>query len=78
MEEKTFMSGLSIEQQLRMVAVDLVVLLELFVSMWFASRHPEQLTGMFFKSFLAMLAPTIVAGYYIVRGSRARKSETGA
>ncbi len=55
--------SLTTSPRLRLFAlcINILVLAELFVAMFFASQQPDSLTPVFFKTFFCMLAPTLVA-----------------
>ena len=55
--------SLTQDPRLRLFAllINFLVIMELFVAMFFASREPDQLTPVFFKLFFCMLTPTIIA-----------------
>jgi hypothetical protein len=58
--------------------VDILVLAELFVSIYVANRHPEEFTLVFFKYFFGMLIPTLLLARFLVRRYRSEEhpSET--
>lgn len=43
--------------------INVLVIGELFVSMYFANQTPERLTPVFFKIFFSLLLPTLVLAY---------------
>ena len=45
------------------VVVNLLVLAEVFVAMYFAAKDPDTLTPVFFKVFFSLLLPTVVAAW---------------
>lgn len=45
------------------LAINVLVLLELTLSMYLASLDPDRLTPIFFKTFFTMLVPTIVFAF---------------
>lgn len=44
--------------------INLVVVCEVFVAMYFAAQQPDRLTPVFFKIFFALLVPTLVGAYF--------------
>jgi hypothetical protein len=54
--------SLTADPRLRLFAlgINLLVLVELCVAMFFAAQEPDSLTPVFFKLFFGMLAPTII------------------
>lgn len=57
--------SLTSSPRLRMFAVliNVLVVSELFVAMYFAQQTPVRLTPVFFKIFFSLLVPTLVAAY---------------
>jgi hypothetical protein len=57
--------SLTDDPRLRLFAlfINLLVVIELFVAMFFAARDPDNLTPVFFKLFFAMLTPTLVVAF---------------
>jgi hypothetical protein len=55
--------SLTHDPRLRLFAlfINLLLIIELFVAMFFASQDPDRLTPVFFTLFFSMLAPTIIA-----------------
>ena len=56
------------------ITVNLLVLAEVFIAMYFAAQNPDEITPIFFKTLFSMLVPTLVLAYVakrlIVRGMR--------
>lgn len=42
------------------IAVNLLVLAEVFIAMYFAAKTPDEITPIFFKTLFSMLLPTLV------------------
>lgn len=57
--------SLSANPRLRIFAffINIIVVCEVFVAMYFASLDPDRLTPVFFKVFFALLVPTLVGAY---------------
>jgi uncharacterized integral membrane protein len=57
--------SLTDDPRLRLFAlfINLLVVIELFVAMFFATRDPDNLTPVFFKLFFGMLAPTLIVAF---------------
>jgi len=45
---------------IRVVTVNLLVLAELCVAMYFANEYPEEFTAVFMKVFFSLLVPTLI------------------
>lgn len=52
---------MNLRQKAVVAVADLCILAEVFVSMYFAARHPDEVTFLFLKYFLVMVVPTLVA-----------------
>ena len=52
---------MNLRQKAVVAVADVCILTEVFVSMYFAARHPDDLTVLFLKYFLGMLVPTLLA-----------------
>lgn len=57
--------SLTSSPRLRMFAIliNVLVLTELFVAMYFAQQTPARLTPVFFKIFFSLLVPTLVVAF---------------
>ncbi|SPD76419.1 conserved hypothetical protein [uncultured Desulfobacterium sp.] len=67
---------MSWNQKLVVIITDILLILELCISMYLASRTtPELLTPVFMKSFFLMCIPTLVIAWVSVRRLR-RQNET--
>lgn len=60
----------TLEQKLLVIVLDVLVLAELTLSMYIASKNPDSFTPTFFKAFFGMLVPTLVAGWLFNRSFR--------
>jgi len=58
--------SLSTNPRMRLFAffINIIVVCEVFVAMYFASQEPDRLTPVFFKIFFALLIPTLVGAYF--------------
>ena len=61
-------------QRLAVILMDVAVLAEVTVSIYMASRNPDDYTLVFMKAFFAMCIPTVIAGVYAIRRLRDRVS----
>jgi hypothetical protein len=57
-------------QWLLVIALDVLVLAELFASMYLAAANPDQFTVTFVKAFFSMLIPTLAIGLLAKRKLR--------
>ena len=49
------------------VAVNVLVLAEVFIAMYFAAKNPDEITPIFFKTLFSMLLPTLVLAFIAKR-----------
>ncbi len=49
------------------IAVNLLVLVEVFIAMYFAAQNPDEITPIFFKTLFSMLLPTLVLAFVAKR-----------
>lgn len=49
------------------VTVNMLVLVEVFVAMYFAAQNPDEITPIFFKTLFSMLLPTLVLAFIAKR-----------
>lgn len=65
-------------QKIAVIVVDVVVIIELCVSLYLASGNPEDYTATFFKAFFIMVIPTLVAYKLTVRRFKKKETKTEA
>ena len=49
------------------IAVNVLVLAEVFIAMYFAAKNPDEITPIFFKTLFGMLLPTLVLAFVAKR-----------
>ncbi len=54
-------------QLIAVILIDVLILTELFIAMYFAAQNPDELTPVFCKHFFSMFVPTLVIGLFSVR-----------
>jgi hypothetical protein len=64
------MPAMNLQQKMVIVILDVVLILELCVGMYFAQLDPANLTAAFCKSFFSMLIPTLVLARIMVKRFR--------
>lgn len=62
-------------QKLAVAAVDVIVVVELCLSIYWSSGNPETMTVTFLKSFFLMLVPTLILARVVVKLLRAGEPE---
>lgn len=76
--ERTPGPELNGRQRLAVILMDVAMLAEVTLSVYLASKQPDDFTPVFMKVFFSMLIPTIAAGIFAIRRFRDRTPETGA
>jgi len=66
---------MNFQQQIAVVAMDVALLVELCISMYFAQKNQENFTAVFFKCFLIMVIPTLILGRIVIKRLRSREPE---
>lgn len=66
---------LNSRQRLAVILMDVAVLAEVTLSMYLASRNPDDYTVVFMKAFFAMCIPTVIAGICAIRRLRDRVAD---
>ena len=49
------------------ITVNVLVLAEVFIAMYFAAQNPDEITPIFFKTLFSMLVPTLVLAFVAKR-----------
>lgn len=65
-----------IRQKLLAVAINLLVIIELFIAMYHASGNQEEFTPRFFTMFFSLLLPTLVLGWLTKRYLSLKRNKT--
>jgi len=69
--------SMNLGQKLTIVIMDLLLILELCISMYLANRQPDAFTLVFMRSFLMMCVPTLILTKILVGRLRSGDSEVG-
>jgi hypothetical protein len=67
---------MNVRQKIAVVVLDIAVLAELFVAMYFASRSGDSYTLIFFKYFFSMLIPTLLIAWIVVKRLKTQEPES--
>jgi hypothetical protein len=68
---------MNLHQKIVVVVTDILLILELCISMYLASKTtPELLSPVFMKSFFLMCIPTLVIAWFSVRRLRMQRETT--
>ena len=58
---------LNLRQKLVVITLDVLLLVELCIAMYFANLAPEAFTPTFVKTFFSLLLPTVLTGLFFLR-----------
>jgi|WetSurMetagenome_2_1015567.scaffolds.fasta_scaffold679934_1 hypothetical protein len=67
---------MNFRQKVAVAVLDVVVIVQLCVSMYLATREPDNLTPVFLKSFLTMVVPTLLLGKLVIGRLRSKEPES--
>ncbi len=59
--------GLNLGQKLVIITLDVLLLVELCIAMYFANLAPDAFTPTFVKTFFSLLLPTVLTGLFFLR-----------
>lgn len=59
--------GLNLRQKLVVITLDVLLLVELCIAMYFANLAPDAFTPTFVKTFFSLLLPTVLTGLFFLR-----------
>jgi hypothetical protein len=59
--------GLNLRQKLVVITLDVLLLVELCIVMYFANLAPEAFTPTFVKTFFSLFLPTVLTGLFFLR-----------
>ncbi len=66
---------MNVRQKIAIGIVDVLVIAELCVSMYLANQDPDNFNTVFFKSFVVMLVPTLIAARVAIKRLRTVEPE---
>jgi hypothetical protein len=58
---------LNCKQKMVVITLDVLLLVELCIAMYFANLAPDAFTPTFVKTFFSLLLPTVIAGLFFLR-----------
>jgi hypothetical protein len=67
---------MNFRQKVAVAILDVVVIVQLCVSMYLATREPDNLTPVFLKSFLTMVVPTLLLAKLVIGRLRSKEPES--
>jgi len=57
-------------QKVGVAILDVIILVELAVSIYFANRNPAEFASVFFLMFFSLLIPTLILARFVIKGLR--------
>jgi hypothetical protein len=70
--------GLNFKQKIVVITLDLLLLVELCIAMYFANLAPEAFTPTFVKTFFSLLLPTVLSALFLLRRFKAKVAGVAA
>ena len=64
---------MNFRQKVGVAVLDVAVLVELAVSIYFANRNPEEFASVFFLMFFSLLIPTLIVARFVIKGLRSKE-----
>jgi hypothetical protein len=66
---------MNFRQKVAVAVLDVVVLVELAVSIYFANRNPGEFATVFFIMFFSLLIPTLILARFVIKGMRSKEAD---
>lgn len=70
--------NMNFSKTIAVALVDVALIIELCVSIYFANKDPEMFTILFMKYFFCMLVPTLIFAKIAVKRLRLKEAEVNA
>jgi len=61
---------MNFRQKVGVAILDVIILVELAVSIYFANRNPGDFASVFFLMFFSLLVPTLILARFVIKGLR--------
>lgn len=61
---------MNFRQKVGVAILDVIILVELAVSIYFANRNPGDFASVFFLMFFSLLLPTLILARFVIKGLR--------
>jgi hypothetical protein len=65
--ETPVIDGLNLRQKIVVVTLDVLLLVELCIAMYFANLAPDAFTPTFVRTFFSLFLPTVLTGMFFLR-----------
>jgi len=66
---------MNFRQKVGVAVLDVLVLVELAVSIYFANRNPADFASVFFLMFFSLLIPTLIVARFVIKGLRTKEPD---
>jgi hypothetical protein len=67
---------MNIQQKAAVAVLDVLIIIELCISIYYSNQDPENMTMLFLKSFFLMLIPTLIVARVAIKRLRSKEPET--
>ena len=61
---------MNIQQKIGVAVLDVLILIELGISMYRANKTPDLFTPVFFKTFFVLVIPTLIVAWIVIKRIR--------
>ena len=66
---------MNFRQKVGVAILDVVVLVELTLSIYFANQNPQDFTVIFFQIFFSLVIPTLILARFVIKGLRSKEPD---
>ena len=66
---------MNFRQKVAVAVLDVLVIVELTVSIYFAKQNPEDFASVFFLMFFSLVIPTLIVARFVIRGLRSKEPD---
>jgi hypothetical protein len=66
---------MNFRQKVAVAGLDVLVIVELTVSIYFANQHPQDFTAFFFQIFFSLVIPTLILARFVIKGLRSKEPD---
>jgi ethanolamine transporter EutH len=66
---------MNFRQKVGVAVLDVAVLVELAVSIYFANQNPGDFASVFFLMFFSLLIPTLIVARFVIKGLRSKEPD---
>ena len=66
---------MNFRQKVGVAVLDVAVLVELAVSIYFANQNPGDFASVFFLMFFSLLIPTLIMARFVIKGLRSKEPD---